>query len=104
MELDQKLDKDRIFTSKWNPIRVSTIYSKFHSLCNPNIVLRSTHDPTNSPNAALRSTHDLHQTITNALRIDTQSHNEPGMLWYHLLRVPWQQPMRNLYRQRDMQY
>ena len=57
------------------------IYStKFDSLSNTNAVLRSTHDPTNSPNAAPRSAHDLRQTATNALGIDTRSHEEPGML------------------------
>jgi len=60
------------------------------------LFLRSTRDPTNSPNAAPRSTHDLRQTATNALGIDTRSHYELGMLWYHLLRALVQQPMRNL--------
>ena len=97
-----KLDKDRTFTSKWNPRRVSeAIYSsEFDFSSNPNTVLRSTHDPTNSPNAssrlthnptnspnaASRSTHDLHQTATDTLGVDTWPHDEPGMLWYHLLR------------------
>jgi len=82
-----KLDKNRIFTSKRNPRRVSeAVYSsKFDSSSNPNVVLRSTHDPTNSPNAAPRATHDLRQTTTDALGIDT--HDEPGMLLYHLLRL-----------------
>ena len=85
----KKLDKDRIFTSKWNLRRVSeTIYStESNSLSNANVVLRSTHDLTNSPNAAPRSTHDLRQTATNALGINTRSHDESGMLWYHLLQV-----------------
>ena len=91
------IDKDMIFTSKWNPRRVfETIYStESYSLNNVNVVLRSSNDPTNCPNAAPRSTHDLCQTTTNALRIDTRSHVEPRMLWYHLLRAR-QQPARNL--------
>jgi len=57
------------------------IYStKFDSLSNPNAVLRSTNDPTNRPNVALRLTHDVRQTTTNALGINTRSHDEPGML------------------------
>jgi len=36
-------------------------------LSNPNVVLRSAHDPTNSPYTTLRSTHDLCQIATNAL-------------------------------------
>jgi len=91
-----KLDKDRIFTSGRNLWRVSeVIYSyKFDSSSNLNVVLRLTYDPTNSPSADPRSTHDLRQTATDALGIDTRSHDEPGMLWYHLLRST-QQPMRN---------
>jgi len=48
-----------IFTSKRNPRRVfETIYSiEFDSSSNPNVVMRSTHDPIYSPNAAPRSTH-----------------------------------------------
>jgi len=74
------------------------IYStKFDSLSNLNTVLRSTHDPTNSPNATSRSTHDLRQTATNALGIDTQSHDEPGKPWYYLLRArcnnQWEAPI-----------
>ena len=92
----KKLDKDRIFTSRRNPRSVfEAIYSfKFDSSSNPNAVLRSTHDPTNSPNAASRSMHDLRQTSTNALGIDTRSHDDPGMLRYHLLHAG-QQPTRN---------
>ena len=37
---------------------------------------------------APRSTYDLRQTATDALRINTRSHDKPGMLWYHLLRAP----------------
>jgi len=71
--VDQKQDKDGIFTLKKNPRRVyETIYSfKFDSLSNPNIILRLINDPTNSPNAALRLIHDLRQTARNALEIDT---------------------------------
>ena len=79
-----------------NPRRISeTIYfTKFDSLSNLNVILRSTQNPTNSPNAALRSTHDLRQTAINALEIDTRSHDELEMLWYHLSRMR-QQPARN---------
>ena len=50
------------------------------SSSNPHAVLRLTHDPTNSPNVAPRSTHDLCQIATDALGINTRSHNKPGML------------------------
>jgi len=64
------------------------IYStKFDSMSNSNVILRLTHDPTNSLNAALRSTQNLCQTATNAIGIDTRSHDEPEKLWYHLLRA-----------------
>ena len=53
-----------------------------------NATLRSTYDPTNNPNAASRLTQDLRQTNHGFLRIDTRSHTEPGMLWYHSLRPP----------------
>jgi len=55
------------------------------SLSTSHVVLRSTHDPINSPNADPRSTHDLRQSATYAFRITRWSHDEPGMLWYHLL-------------------
>ena len=86
-----------MFTSKRNPRRVSkAIYSfKFDFSSNPNAFLRSTHDPTKSPNTAPRSTHDLHQTATNAFGINTRSHDEPGMLWYHLLGAPGNNQLRN---------
>ena len=91
-----KLNKDRIFTLRWNPRRVSeTIYStKSDSLSNANAALRSTHDPTNNSNAALRLTQDLRHIATNALGINTRFNDEPGMFWYHLLHAR-QQPARN---------
>ena len=97
MELDQKLDKDEIFTSKWNSKRVfKMIYStKFDSSSNSNAVLRSTHDPTNSSNAAPRSTYDLRQTATQC---SWNQHTIPRRTWDALIPIiarKGQQLMRN---------
>ena len=82
------MDKDRNFTSKWNPRRVSKWFTQpkidpVWTIQRCSEIDTWSHEQTN---VAPRSTYDLCWIDHNALGIDTQS--QPNlMLWYHLLRL-----------------